>query len=176
VLDAGFQLGQRPRGTRKQYAKRRLTAVSQRIVRGTPETIAAALAATGGGQQINTAFIERLNATFRACLAPLIRRADARRAAVALARTEVSLVAGMFLVGCAYNFCWLHDSLRLLAPPGAARQWQERTPAMAAGLTDHPWTMQDLLRYQVPLPAWVSAKRRGRPPKPKPQPLRELAA
>jgi len=95
---------------------------------------------------------------------------------VALARTEVSLVAGMFLVGCAYNFCWLHDSLRLLAPPGAARQWQERTPAMAAGLTDHPWTMQDLLRYQVPLPAWVSAKRRGRPPKPKPQPLRELAA
>ncbi len=170
--DAGFQLGQ----VVKQYAKRRLTSVSQRIVRGTTETIAAALAATGGGQQINTACIERRNATFRACLAPLIRRADARRAAVALARTEVSLVAGMFLVGCAYNFCWPHDSLRLLAPSRQERKWQARTPAMAAGLTDHCWTMEELLHYQIPLPAWVAAKRRGRPPKPKPEPVGELAA
>lgn len=36
---------------------------------------------------------------------------------------------------------------------------------MAAGLTDHVWTLRDRLHYRVPLPAWVARKRRGRPPK-----------
>ena len=47
----------------------------------------------------------------------------------------------------------------------AGSKWQERTSAMAAGLTDHRWTMRELLSYQVPLPVWVVPKRRGRPPK-----------
>ncbi len=166
VLDACFQLGQ----VVKQYAKRRLTAVSQLIIHGTPATFAAAMAATGAGSQINTAFIELLNATFRACVVPLIRRGRA------LARTEASLVAGMFLVGFAYNFRSRHDGLRLLAPSGARRKWHERTPAIAAGLTDHCWTMDELLRYQIPLPAWVAGKRRGRPSKSTPRPRKELAA
>jgi hypothetical protein len=54
---------------------------------------------------------------------------------------------------------------RLVAPPGAPWKWQERIPAMAAGLADHRWTRLELMRYQVPLPAWVAPKRRGRPPK-----------
>ena len=135
------------------------SSVERRVVRGTAEAIAAVLAATGSGTGINTADIERLNATFRAALAPLVRRGRA------IAHTETSLTAGMWLVGCAYNFCWLHDSLRLPAPAGRRWKWQERTPAMAAGLTDHRWTRLELLRYQVPLPAWVAPKRRGRPPK-----------
>ena len=49
-------------------------------------------------------------------------------------------------------------------PPGASRKWAERTPAMAAGLTDHRWSLQELLRYQVPLAAAATPKRRGRPP------------
>jgi len=71
----------------------------------------------------------------------------------------------MYLVGSAYNFCWVHDSLSQLALAGSALKWHERTPAMAAGLTDHCWTMSELLHYQVPLPSWVPPKRRGRPPK-----------
>ncbi len=47
---------------------------------------------------------------------------------------------------------------------------------MAAGLTDHPWTLRDLLHYRVPLPAWVAPKRRGRPPKHVHQPPMPLAA
>lgn len=138
--------------------------VVHRVVRGTTEAIAAALAATGGGTVINTAYIERLNATFRSALAPLVRRGRA------LAHTEAVLTAGMSLVGCAYNFCWYHRSLRQRAREEARQKWQERTPAMAAGLTDHCWTMQELLSYQVPLPAWVPPKRRGRPPQQRPQP------
>jgi transposase-like protein len=155
VLPEGFLLGQ----VIKQYAQRRVTGVVQRVKQGTATAIAAVLAATQSGRTINTAYIERLNATFRAHLTPLVRRGRA------LARTETMLTAGMWLVGCAYNFCWHHDSLRQLAPAEAGPKWLERTPAMAAGLADHAWTMSELLHYQVPLPAWVAPKRRGRPPK-----------
>jgi transposase-like protein len=161
VLEKGLLLGQ----VVKQYAGRRVLGVKQRVIRGSSEAIGAVLAATGGGKTINTAYIERLNATFRASLVALVRRGRA------IARTEAALTAGMYLVGCAYNFVFTHESLRLAAADGAGCKWQERTPAMAAGLTDHPWTMAELLGYQVPLPAWVAPKRRGRPPKRPPQPL-----
>jgi hypothetical protein len=155
VLPAGFQLAQ----VVKHSAKRHVVGVTRRVVHGTLAGIEAVLTATATGTVINTAYIERLNATFRAHLAPLTRRGRA------IARTEAALTAGMWLVGTAYNFCWLHDSLRLLAPPDAPRKWLLRTPAMAAGLADHPWTIGELLRFQIPLPRWVPPKRRGRPPK-----------
>jgi transposase-like protein len=165
VLAPGVLLGQ----VVKRYVRRRVVSVEQRVVRGTAQAIAARLAA-GGGTGINTAYIERLNATFRSALAPLVRRGRA------LAHKEAGLTAGMYLVGCAYNFCWLHRSLRLAAPPGAPWKWQERTPAMAAGLTHHRWTLRELLCYQVPLPAWVAPRRRGRPPKRGQQPVMAMAA
>ena len=108
-------------------------------------------------------------ATFRACLAPLARRTRA------LAHREAVLTAGMFLVGTAYNFVSLHESLRL-PTPGPRPRWQDRTPAMAAGLTDHPWTMDDLLRYRTSPVLWVAPPcptRRGPPPK---APPAEVAA
>ncbi len=155
VLPEGFLLGQ----VIKHYTRRCVTAVEQRVVCGTAAAISTVLAATRSGTVINTAYIERLNATFRSRLVPLVRRGRA------IARTETLLTAGMWLVGCAYNFCWVHDSLRLEPTTGTGRRWVERTPAMAAGLTDHVWTMDELLSYRVPLPAWVAPKRRGRPSK-----------
>jgi hypothetical protein len=155
VLAAGFLLGQ----VVKRYAKRRVVSVTQRVVQGTAAAITTVLETTGTGHGIHTAYIERLNATFRSALAPLVRRGRA------IAHKVETLTAGMYLVGCAYNFCWPHASLRRLAPAVTGRKWHERTPAMAAGLTDHSWTMHALLSYQVPLPAWVPPKRRGRPPK-----------
>ncbi len=143
----------------KRYAQRRVVSVVQRVVRGTPEATSAALTATGNGTQINTAYMERLNATFRRALSPLVRRGRA------ILHQPRRLTAAMYLVGCAYNFCWEHESLRLRGAAGSRRKGLERTPAMAAGLTDHRWTMAELLQYQIPLPAWVAPKRRGRPPK-----------
>ena len=140
----------------KRYAQRRVMGVVHRVVRGTAEAVAAVLAHTGTGKVIHTAYIERLNATFRSALAPLVRRGRA------IAREVRTLSGGMYLVGCAYNFCWYHDSLRRPAPADSPRKWQERTPAMAAGLTDHRWTMSELLHYQVPPPPWVPPKRRQR--------------
>jgi len=125
----------------KSHKGRRLVDVTRRVVFGTAEAVAAAIAATRGGTQINTSYIERLNATFRAALAPLTRRG--RR----LAHGAALLTSGMWLVGTTYNVCWPHESLRLPALGG--RKWQVRTPAMAAGLTDHIWTMEEMLRYRV---------------------------
>jgi hypothetical protein len=156
VAATGFLLGQ----VVKRYAQRRVVGVCQRVVHGSRAAITAALAATGGGTTINTACIERLNATCRSTLGLLVRRGRA------IARTEATLAAGMWLVGTSSNFCWGHASLRRAAPLGTARTWLERTPAMAAGLTDHPWTMTELLHYRIPLPAWAAPKRRGRPPNP----------
>jgi hypothetical protein len=165
VLERGFLLGQ----VVKQYSRRRVVSVSRRVIYGTAEAIAAALTASQGGNEINTAYIERLNATFRSCLTPLVRRGRA------IAHKQSALKAGMYLVGCAYNFCWYHESLRQSAPEGASHKWERRTPAMAAGLTDHRWTVLELLSYQVPLPAWVAPKRRGRPPKQVRQPALGIA-
>jgi transposase-like protein len=135
-----------------------LVGLTRRVVRGTAAAIMAVLLATGTGTGINTAYIERLNATFRSTMTPLVRRGRG------LAHREATLGAGMFLVGCAYNFCWEHESLRQEVVAGG-RKWRGRTPAMAAGLTDHRWTMQELLSHRVPPAPWVAPKRRGRPPK-----------
>ena len=142
----------------KHHSGRRLVSVTRRVVLGTAQAIATVLTATGTGTGINTAYIERLNATFRATLSPLVRRGRA------LVRSAEALAGGMYLVGCAYN-CWEHDSLRMTAAPGERLKWRARTPAMAAGLTDHRWTMRELLSYPIRLPPRVAPKRRGRPPK-----------
>jgi hypothetical protein len=86
------------------------------------------------------------------------------------------LTAGMYSLGCAYNVCGYHDRLGLAAPENAPPKWPERTPAMAAGLTDCRWTRRERLLLKVPLPPWVASKRRGRPPKQKLQPIRAMAA
>ena len=92
----------------KRYAKRRVVGVARRVAQGTADAVQVRLTATQGAAEavINTAYIERLNATFRAHLTALVRRTRAA------ARQSATLEAGMWLVGTAYNFCWPHDSLR----------------------------------------------------------------
>ena len=139
----------------KRYSGRRVVDVTRRVARGSAEAIAAVLARTGTGTGINTAYIERLNATFRGRWTPLVRRG---RALVG----ERCVEAGMWLVGCAYNFCWEHDSLRVRAPAGPGRRWQGRTPAMAAGLTDHRWELREVLAKRLPPERWKAPRRKPR--------------
>ena len=144
----------------KRYARRRVVGVLRRVVRGTEAEVGERLRATQGGATaavINTAYIERLQATFRSRLVSLVRKT---RATV---RQRATLEAGMWLVGTVYNFCRAHRSLRLVGSRAAERRWIERTPAQAAGLTDHRWTVYELLSFAVP-PAAVP-KRRGRRPR-----------
>jgi IS1 family transposase len=132
----------------KRCERRRVVEIERRMVDGTPARVETLRRRSQGDGVINSSYIERLNATFRERLAPLARRCRA------LARQTLTLHEGMFLVGTVYNFCTPHGSLG---------RGQKMTPAMAAGITDHCWTMQELLSFHVPLPVWEPPKRRGRP-------------
>ena len=153
VLAEGFLLGQ----VLKSRVRCRVADVAHRAVIGSLAAIEARLQATGGGRVINTAYVERLNATFRGRLAALVRRGRC------LARTEATLQASVYLVGVVYNCCQFHDSLRQAASSGGRRQWQERTPAMAAGLTPQRWSVSELLHYRIPPGPWQPPGRRKRP-------------
>ena len=138
----------------KHTKKRRVVAITRRMTQGTLERAQELLTQSKGGSVLNTAFIERLNGTFRERLATLTRRC--RHAAHRLEALET----GMYLIGCVYNFCVVHDELSSSKHVGSAC-----TPAMAAGLTDRVWNVKDVLTFQVAPVAWVEPKRRGRPPK-----------
>lgn len=136
-------------------------AIRREIAQGCPLLIERLRHMTQGNWGvINTAYIERLNATFRQRLACLARRSRH------LAQQEATLTTGMFLVGCFYNFCETHHSLRLRLCVGEhGSKWVPRTPAMAAGLANHIWTVDELLMFPLPPPRWQPPKRRGRPSK-----------
>ena len=133
----------------KTVRRRRLVRVTHRVVFGTLEAIQQVLAACGW--QINTAFVERLNLTIRQHVAAVGRRVST------LCKGEDGVRQQLALYHMYYNFCLPHTSLRQPLPrpepthgTGSAKRWQPQTPAMAAGLTDHVWTLREVLRYRVP--------------------------
>jgi transposase-like protein/IS1 family transposase len=138
----------------KHYVQRRVVRAERRIVAGTAAQVEKLRRRSQGGDGVlNTAYIERLNATFRERLATLTRRGRA------LARRTATLHAGMYLIGTVYNFCTYHRSLSRAAAGVRAPQ----TPARAAAITAHRWTVYELLSFHVPPPRWTPPQRRGRP-------------
>jgi hypothetical protein len=133
----------------KTVRRRRLVRVQHRVVFGTLEAVQQVLSACGW--QSNTAFMERLNLSIRQHGAAVGRRVTT------LCKGEAGLRQQLVLYHLYYNFCLPHASLRQpLAQPeptngtGSATRWQPRTPAMAAGLTDHVWTLREVRLFRVP--------------------------
>jgi hypothetical protein len=133
----------------KSYRRQRIVAVKHRVVFGTREAVERVLAACGW--KINTAFIERLNLDIRQRVAAVGRRVNT------LCRGEEGLLDQMVLFQTYHNFVLPHAGLRqaLLFPEatnanGSAKVWRSCTPAMAAGLTDHVWTLREVLLFRVP--------------------------
>jgi hypothetical protein len=123
--------------------------VTHRVVFGTRLAIEQVLATCGW--TINTAFVERLNLDIRQRVAAIGRRVNT------LCQGEAGLRDQLTVFQVYHNFVLPHASLRqpraaLLATNGrgAAKVWQPCTPAMAAGLTDHMWTLKEVLLYRVP--------------------------
>jgi transposase-like protein len=145
----------------KSRQGRRLRDITRRVVEG-PRVVAlgqpspsenraqAALLikVSQGGGSLNTSYIERLNATFRSRLCALVRRTRS------LVRDPIRLEHSMYLVGCVYNFCTFHESLSvpLILCDGYSERVRQvkRTPAQAASLTDHRWSVFGLLNYRLP--------------------------
>lgn len=133
----------------KQRRRRRLVRLKQRLVFGDWPQVQAVLDKLGW--KLNTAFVERLNLTIRQHIPALGRRVIQR----AHSSPGLSHQVDLFLIY--YNFCLPHTSLRLpLDTPqptrgnGSLKQKLDCTPAMAAGLTDHVWSLREVLLYRVP--------------------------
>jgi len=142
----------------KQVSGKRVIGITQRIACGTWKQACLLLKQTQNTLSFHVCYIERINATFRSRVIGLFRRGKS------LARHLVTLHHAIYLVGSVYNFCTPHKSLRkVLYLPDNRHRWNPMTPAMATGITDHVWTVAELLSYQVPLPPWKAC--RGRPSK-----------
>jgi IS1 family transposase len=133
----------------KTVRRRRLVDIQYRVVFGSLGAINHVLAPLGW--QIQTAFVERINLTIRQHVAAVGRRVST------LCKGEDGLRQQVAVFHCYYNFCLSHASLRQPLPQpqrtngtGSATQWRPCTPAMAAGLTDHVWTLREVLMFRVP--------------------------
>src|SRR5207249_1957834 len=133
----------------KSYRRRRIVGVTHRVVFGTRLAIEQVLATCGW--TINTAFVERLNLDIRQRVAAIGRRVNT------LCQGETGVRDQLALFQVYHHFVLPHASLRAaLAEPlptndrGSAKVWRPCTPAMAAGLTDHVWSLKEVVLYRVP--------------------------
>jgi len=133
----------------KQYRRKRLVGVQHHVVFGTLGAIAQVLA--GCGWKINTAFVERLNLDIRQRVAAVGRRVNT------LCKGEDGLQHQLELFHVYHNFVLAHASVRqpLRVPEatngsGSAKVWRPCTPAMAAGLTEHIWSLKEVWLSRVP--------------------------
>ena len=95
--------------------------------------------------------LHRLNLTIRQHVTAV------GRWVTALCKGEDGLRQQLVLYQVYHNFVLPHASLRQPLPvpepthgTGSAKLWRPCTPAMAAGLTDHVWTLREVLLYRVP--------------------------
>jgi IS1 family transposase len=133
----------------KTLRRRRLVEVKHYVVFGTKAAVGQVLGACGW--QIQTAFVERLNLSLRQRVAAI------RRRSATPCKSGDGLSHQLVLFQVYHNFVLPHVSLRqALTEPiptngsGSAKVWRPRTPAMAAGLTDHVWSLKEVLLYRVP--------------------------
>jgi transposase-like protein len=133
--------------TMKQMGNRRGN-IDRILVQGGERLVRELVYASQGHGWINTAYIERLNATFRQRLSCLARRSRQ------MTRQTDTLEAWMWLQGSVYNWCTFHQALATPLPLSTGkRRWLKRTPAIAAQLTDHQWTIEELMTWKRPIPS-----------------------
>ena len=126
-----------------------MVGVKYRVVFGTMARLQQVLMACG--RKINTALVERLNLDIRQRGAAVGRRVHM------LCQGEDGLQHQLAVFHASHNFVLPHASLLLALVEsvpsngtGSAKRWRPCTPAMAAGLTDHVWTLHEVLMCRVP--------------------------
>ena len=124
--------------------KGRVIAVELRLVLGSEEEREAALDESGASSVVNPLFVERQNATDRH------RNARKGRKTYRFSKDWPVHEAMTYLTRYSDNFCWCVRTLRIKDEQG---RWRERTPAVAAGLTDHVWTWREWFTRPAVQPA-----------------------
>lgn len=134
----------------KERKNGRIVSVTTQIIYGSKEKTQALLESLG--QTINTSFVERFNLTMRHLVSRLHRKT------LCFSKKREYLIYHLHLALTYYHFARYHAGLRLKLPEpvptrgnGSPKKWQQRTPAMAAGLTDHRWSLRELLMCPTPM-------------------------
>ena len=127
----------------KKCNKGRVVEVVQRVVFGDKDVVLHLLGADEQGT-INTAYVERMNLTFRNCLARFIRKTMNESKTLYMHSRMIDFFQAW------YNFVKSHKSLQVLVM-NEKRKWEQRTPAMAEGLTNHVWNLEELLTFRIPV-------------------------
>jgi len=129
----------------------RVVEVTTEVVYGSPQRIAELLQHSPTTHTISTYGVERNNLTVRQHARRLGRRVNA------FSKDPDYLELQLALSFAYYHFVIPHQGLRqklAVSIPtngdGSPKRWQQRTPAMAAALTDHIWSMDELLSFRVP--------------------------
>jgi IS1 family transposase/transposase-like protein len=130
----------------------RVVSVTTQVVYGSLKDILACLKPLR--QTINTSFVERMNLTLRHLVSRLHRKS------LCFSKRRKYLAYHLHLALAYYHFVRYHSSLRVRLPEpiptrgdGSPKKWKQHTPAMAAGLTDHAWSLEELLMCHVPAAA-----------------------
>ncbi len=116
---------------RKRREKGRVVEVVKAVVFGTMVLLNELLSRSTASTTINTSFVERNNGTDRH------QNSRKRRKTYAFSKELAMHRAASHFIGYSYNFCWPVRTLRTREGKGP---WRARTPAMAAGLSDHVWS------------------------------------
>jgi len=115
--------------------------VKKRVVFGDEEEVLSVLKLNGNS--INTSYIERNNLTVRNGVSRLIRKT------IDFSKCLNPLIMHLCLFFAWFNLVKPHDALKIEIVD-SKRRWKQRTPAMAANLTDHIWTLEELFRFKPP--------------------------
>jgi IS1 family transposase len=122
----------------KTREKGRVVSIATRVVFGTMAAVEAALRMSSASRAINTSFVERQNGTDRH------RNARKVRKTYRFSKDWRYHESVTYLTMYVYNFCWPVRTLRVKDEEG---HWQKRSPAMAAGLADHVWSIPEWLAF-----------------------------
>jgi IS1 family transposase len=124
----------------KERENGRVKKVTTQVVFGTRLMLLVALALSWVSKVVNISFVERHNGTDRN------RNRRKVRKTYGFSKDWVVHNAMTYFTMYSYNFCWPVRTLRVKI---GERQYQQRTPAMAAGLTDHIWSIRNWVTYPV---------------------------
>ena len=137
-VDEGLLHGQLVKRRQNRKVKYTIT----RMLWGKRSELYDVLEQYGFNRLVQTSFIERVNLTIRQGVSLLTRRTWS------LAQTDAHLLNHVQWWRCYYHFIRPHETLRDQTP-GIPRAQRDRTPAMAAGLTDHIWMVKKVVRLPL---------------------------
>ncbi len=126
----------------KHRKKGRVISITSRVVFGTEKAVAAKLRQSPVSQAINTSFVERNNLTMRHHNRRLVRKT------IAFSKKRERLEQQLSLSFAYYHFVKPHLGLRQRVQ-SKTKKYEKRTPMMAAGITDHIWTMAELFARAI---------------------------